>query len=267
MSKQYKIRWSKQDSVELNKAVRNFNAKINRLSKNNPDIAKLLPETTSVKKLKEDINTRQDLNREINMLKRFSRRGAEKIVTLDVTEHNIRTTKWMKTEMNRRVAIINRRREKRLAEIENLEMTSGGKRLGYTRGQLGMGSLERASLEPMKAFYRTMENFDLKKRWVSLLAQSKSNYFTERDYQMRDNFIKAIESNFQYVDTSDIVAHINNMDIKDFLRRFQAEGGTFEWSYPDKEKEREYAEHLRSQYGIESTMNSKSIISEELINK
>ena len=149
-------------------------------------------------------------------------------------------------------------------DIEATEMTSGGKRLGYTRGQLGMGSALKNSLEPMKAFYYTMENYDVKKRWKSILKQAKGDYFTLQDYTMRDNFIKAIEANFHYIDVSDITSKLSEMDIKEFFKAFQAEGGSFEWSYPDPEKEREYAEHLRSQYGITSKMNSKQIISEQL---
>lgn len=264
MSKQHKIRWSEQDNINLSKAVKNFNAKVTRLAKNNPAIANVLPEKVSIKQIKELIDTRQDLNREINMLKRFSKRGSEDIVTIDDTEHKIKITKWMKTEMNRRIGIINRKRKKRLEDIEGTEMTSRGKKLGYTRGQLGMGSTLRVSLEPMKAFYYTMENFDLKKRWKSILKQSKDDYFTNQDYLMRSNFIKAIQDNFHYEDVSDIIDKISNMDIKEFFNVFQSEGGTFEWSYPDPEKEKEYANYLRSQYNISSTMNSNNIIGEEL---
>lgn len=264
MSKQHKIRWSKQDNDELTKVIRNFNAKVTRLAKKNPDISNILPEKVSVKEIKSLIGTRQDLNREINMLKRFSKRGAEAIVPIDDTERNIKITKWQRTEMNRMVGIINRKRKKRLMDIEATEMQSGGKRLGYTRGQLGMGSALKNSLEPMQAFYYTMENYDVKKRWKSILKQAKDDYFTLQDYTMRENFIKAIEENFHYEDISDITSKISEMDIKEFFKVFQAEGGSFEWSYPDAEKEKEYAEHLRSQYGIKSTMNSNMIIGEQL---
>lgn len=267
MSKQHKIRWSKQDNYELTKAVRNFNAKVTRLSKKSPEIANILPEKVSVKDVKALIDTRQDLNREINMLKRFSRRGAEAIVPIDSTEHNLKITRWMKTEMNRRIGLINRRRKKRLMEIEATEMTSGGKKLGYTRGQLGMGSALKVELEPMKAFYYTMENYDVKKRWLSILKQSKDDYFNERDFLMRKNFAQSIRDHFKYEDVSDIADYIENMDIKEFFKVFQAEGGTFEWTYPDAEKEKQYAEHLRSQYGISSKMSSKQIVSEQLQNK
>ena len=48
--------------------------------KKNPEIANLLPNRVSYKDLRENISSRQELNRELNSLKRFSVRGAEKIV-------------------------------------------------------------------------------------------------------------------------------------------------------------------------------------------
>ena len=174
MSKYHKIRWSEQDTKEISRVVKNFNAKVSRLAKSNPEIANVLPEKVSTRQLKEMINTRQDLNRELNSLKRFSKKGSEKIVVVPNTEYELKITKWQQTEMNRRVGIINRRRKARLDELVNTEMTSRGQKLGYTRGQLGMGKATEVALQPMNAFYRTMGNRDLKKRWQSILHQSQS---------------------------------------------------------------------------------------------
>lgn len=264
MSKQHKIRWSERDTKELERVVKNFNAKVNRLIKKDPKTSNVLPEKVSIKELKDLIRTRQDLHRELNTLKRFSKRGAEEIINLADTRNNLKITKWQKTEMNRRIGIINRTRRRRLQEIEEMEMTSGGEALGYTRGQLGMGKASKVALEPMKAFWHTMENYDVKRRWKSILYQSKDDYFNEQDFRVRENFIRAIKDNFHYENIDDIVEYVNNMDIKEFFNVFQREGGTFEWAYPDPDKEREQANHLRAQYGIPSTMNSKDIIFEEL---
>ena len=268
MSKYHKIRWSEQDTKEIARVVKNFNAKVNRLAKQNPDLASVLPEKVSTKQLKNLINTRQDLHRELNSLKRFSKKGSEEIVVVPDTEYELKITKWQKTEMNRRVGIINRRRKARLEEIENIEMKSRGKNLGYTRGQLGMGKAEEVSLQPMNAFYRTMGNRDLKKRWQSILHQSQSDYFTKRDYQVRDNYIKGLIENYNGHDIEDIVNTIQNMDIKDFLQTFQEEGGTFEFIYPDPEKEKEYVNYLKTVWGVENKqLNSVQIIANKVMNR
>ena len=129
MSKYHKINWREEDTKELTRVVRNFNAKIQRLSKTNPGITNLLPEKVSASELKNLINTRQDLKRELNALNRFSKRGSETIVEIQENDYGLKTTKWQRTEMNRRVGVINRKRKARLEQFSNIEMKSGGQAL------------------------------------------------------------------------------------------------------------------------------------------
>lgn len=243
MSKYHKIRWQQSDNQELARVVRNFNAKITRLAKKNPQIENALPEKISVRQMKELINTRQDLKRELNSLRRFSKRGSEEVIVVPGTDYNIKTTKWQKSEMNRRVAIINRRRKKRLEEIQNFEFTSRGEKLGYTRGQFGMGKASEVSLSPMNAFTRRMNQRDLKWKWKSIIEESQSDYFNKRDYDVRDNYIKGIKENYDYENVKDIIQAIEDMDIKEFFHIFEQEGGTFEFASPNGKlnlKQREY---------------------------
>ncbi len=120
MSGKYKIRWQKSDSEELNRAVKNFNAKITRIEKKNPELKNALPEKVSAKQLKELINTRQDLKRELNALKRFTDKnnrigktedGSYEGITI-FGDYKTKITKWQEKEINRRLTNINRRRNK-----------------------------------------------------------------------------------------------------------------------------------------------------------
>lgn len=244
MSKQHKIRWTSTDNKEIARVVRNFNAKINRITKKNPQMKNVLPkfwdsETESftdkltVRQVKELINTRQDLKRELNSLKRFSKKGAEQVVVISNNENNIQLTKWQKTEMNRRVANINRRRANRLELISETEVESRGQKLGYTRGQLGMGKIQELSLSPMNAFTRSMRHDDIKWKWRSILAQSQSDYFTRSDFRLRENFINTLLENYNMDDIKDVVEAIENMDIGDFLKEYYKDPEAFEWAYPD----------------------------------
>lgn len=252
MSKYHKINWRESDRAELNRVVKNFNAKINRLAKKNPEIANVLPEKIVVSELKELINTRQDLKRELNSLRRFSKRGSEEIVVVENNDYNLQTTKWQRTEMNRRVGIINRRRKSRLEELTNLEMTSRGESLGYVRGAIGMGKATEVSLSPMNAFTRRMSQRDLKMKWKAILRESQTDYFTQKDFRLRNNYIKALEQNFNVNDIQDIINTINQMDIKDFLQRFEEEGGTLELAYPPNREQYEgYVNALRSTWNSE----------------
>ncbi len=265
MSKYHKIRWTKQDSDEISRVVKNFNSKITRLAKQNPSIANILPEKVSSKQLKELINTRQDLKRELNALKRFSKRGSEEIVIVPNSDYDLKITHWQRTEMNRRIGVINRRRKARLEQLQDVEMKSRGESLGYTRGQLGMGKAEQVALQPMTAFFRTMNNTDLKKRWQSILTQSQSDYFTKRDFQVRENYLAGLRQNYNEEDIKDIIDKIENMDIKDFLNVFNEEGGTFEFLYPNSELESEYINSLRTTWNVENNdFNSKQIIANKV---
>ena len=71
MPKIYSIRWTKSDSEDLAKAVKNFNAKIKRLETKYPKTKNSLPQKVSLKEMKDLIKTRADFKREINALKRF----------------------------------------------------------------------------------------------------------------------------------------------------------------------------------------------------
>lgn len=247
MSRYHRINWRESDNEELKRVVRNYNAKLSRIAKKNPQIKNVLPDKVSVAQLKELINTRQDLKRELNSLKRFSKRGSEEIVTVPDTDYNLKITKWQKSEMNRRVAVINRRRKKRLEDLQELEMSSGGEKLGYKKGDFGMGKATEISLSPMNAFTRRMNQADLKMKWEGILRQSQSDYFTQKDFRLRNNYIKALEQNYNSNDIQDIIDTINHMDIKDFLNKFEEEGGNMEFAYPpNQEQYNAYVNGLRA---------------------
>ena len=259
MSKHHKIRWTQSDNDDLARALRNFNAKITRISKKNPEIKNYLPEKVRLKGytnekgvyipgLKDLINTRQDLHREINALRRFSKRGSEEIVVIPDTDYNVKTTKWQKTEMNRRKAIINRRRKKRYEEMQEIELKSGGESLGYTKGQFGMGKTIEIDLRPINAFTRRMNQKDLIWKWRSMMAESQSDYFTKKDYQARENYLQGIYENYNPEDLKDVIDHIKNMDIKEFLNTMQSEDPNFEFASfrPDEDKYKSYVTHMKS---------------------
>lgn len=247
MSRKYNIRWKESDKQDLRKAVKNFNAKISRLEKKNPALKNVLPEKISVAQMKNMIQTRQDLKREINALKRFSKRGAESIVNVPGNDYNLKTTKWQKQEMTRRIGNINRARKRRREIIEETEMTSRGESLGYSKGDIGMGKAENVSLSPMNAFTAKMTRHDLNYKFKNILQESQSTYWNQRDVLLKENYIKSLEENFNSNDIADIVDSIRDMPMDEFLKIFYAEGGNFELSYPpDQEGYNAYLTALKA---------------------
>lgn len=246
MSRRSNIRWQKSDNQELARVVKNFNSKIDRIAKKSPELQSALPEKTTVKQLKELIQTRRDLQRELNSLKRFSRRGSEEIIVFG--NYNTKITKWQKTEINRRIGIINRKREVRLGELEQLQMTQGGQELGYTKGEFGMGRIERVELAPMKGLTPGMNQRDIAMKWRNILKESQTHFLRDKDYRARENYIKGILENFNPSDVKEIVSSIQHMDIKDFLKTFYSEADAdFEGLYaPNSEQYDAYLEKLKS---------------------
>lgn len=246
MARKYNIRWKPDDNQELRKAVKNFNAKLSRIEKKNPTTiiidnegnakvvktSSLLPERVTVKEIKELIDTRQDLKRELASLKRFTQRGSEQIVKIPDTNNTVYATKWQKEEMIRRVAVNNRMRKQRYIDIADIPMTDRGQDLGYTRGDIGMGTVDENALKPMQAFTPSMEQHDLKSRFKAIRKESQGFYWAKKEKLLRDNVIKGIRANYETSLTKEVVdkiiSAIEEMDFKDFYRTFQGESGVME---------------------------------------
>lgn len=250
MSKRYNIRWTQADEQELRRTVKNFNAKVARLEKKHPNNKGALPERVTVRQMKELIDTRQDLNRELKSLQRFSRRGAEELITAPDNNYNTKITKWQKEEMVRRIPYINKRRAEYAERISNIEVRSGGVPQGYTRGQLGMGRADVQAFRPTQAFMPSNQSADIHRHFRMLRKQSQGRYFEKREQEMKERYIKGIKENYNSDDpeVKEVIDVIEDMDFDDFYETFQAEDPTFEFSSPKhgKDPSAEYKDHLVS---------------------
>lgn len=227
MSKRYNIRWTEDDNEALRKAVKNFNARRARLIKKFPEKEKAFPEKVTVKAMKELIQTRNDLKREIRALNRFKHKTAELIV-LPNNDNNLEITKWQRNEMSRRAGIINRKRKKRLKDVMETELTYQGEKLGYTIGQFGMGKADEVALLPVNAFTKGMTRTSLKKKFDALQNESRDMYWTEREQDMQIAFVEAIMQNYNPEDVQDVVKQILGMDFKEFYKVFKSDTHGFE---------------------------------------
>ena len=240
MSKRNTFKLQPIDEIELKRVVKNFNAKVSRQVKKNPDNAKYYPEKVSYAKLRDEIKSRHDLNREVNSLRRFSEKGAEELVSLPgYNKHNINLTKWQKEDMQRRAANINKKRARRRNAVANIEMTDRGKKLGYKKGDFGMGSIKDLEISPTSAFTDAMEVRDLKARHRALKKESSSEYWNEKDEILKQNYIDSLEKNYSEEQIGEIVDKIKGMSHQEFRKVFEAEGGNFEESYPGNKEEQE----------------------------
>jgi len=197
--------------------------------------------------MRELVNTRRDLQRELKSLQKFTQRGSEEVITVPNTDNNIQLTKWQKEEMSKRAGVINRKRTLRRKELESKELENQGESLGYTRGDIGMGKVEINQLRPTSTFTKKMNKADVKAKFEHFMRESQSDYWNKRDILMRENFIKALEENFNPKDIKDVVENIRNMDIKDFKDKLLSDPEDFNTAYPpDEEQYQGYLSQLKS---------------------
>lgn len=258
MSSGYNIKWREQDEKELRRVVRNFNAKLSKLNKAHPENKNILPQfynedtdqfesRLSIEMLRDLIQTRADYNRQLNMLKRFSRRGAERIVPAPDNTYGSKTTLWQKQEMGRMAGLVNRKRQDRLDKLNNVEMMNSEGKLGYSVGQrFGMGLASKNKLKPTKAFTPSQSQADIKYKWRGLLSESKTKYHQNRDELLKENYIKTLMENYNGTDIKDVIASIKGMQPDEFILKFEAKGDAFEFAYPpDDDQYQNYLSELK----------------------
>ena len=279
MSRQYNIKWREQDEKELRRVARNFNDKLRREVKKSPENKNILPQfynedteqfesRITITMLHDLIKTRADYNRMLNMLKRFSQRGAEKIVDAPSNDYGTRTTKWQKQEMARMVGIVNRKRQERLDKLNLVEMMNSQGSLGYTLGQMfGMGLASKNKLSPTKAFTPSQSQTDLKYKFRGLLTESKTTYHQDRDMLLKENYIRTLQENYKSGDIQDVISKIRGMGNDAFVLKFEAKGDAFEFAYPpDEEQYQNYLSELKGYWLNDSLLDYSPALTTALLN-
>lgn len=176
---QSKIRWKRGDYIRLGRAVSDFNRKINKLQTEENKL--YLPDTISYQNLKENITTRQELNRMVNSLRRFQRDDATELYTTQAGEQ---ITKWERRELGIQTGIAKRRLNRELSQLNEPMET------GYSRVQ--MGSMRANQIKAQIKRLNKLENLkgsEFKNLKKSIKIQGTSDFSMKRAITYRDNYI------------------------------------------------------------------------------
>ena len=180
------IRWKKGAYIKLGQAVAKFNNTINQLERNE-NLVETLPDKRNYQELKEQINSRKELNRVIKALRRAD---IENLSDIHVYESGEEVSKWEFQEINkaRRRAIRNLSRERETILTE--------------RPSIGMGDERLNEIQAIEKSFSNVSNrtgSDFKRIIDRIFKIGKSDYKITRDKQFQENFYKALEgiSNFQ----------------------------------------------------------------------
>lgn len=180
---QGRINWKRGDYVKLGRAVSDFNKKINSLR--NEENKLYLPDNINYKDIKQDITTRQELNRMINSLRRFQKDDASDLYVTDAGEQ---ITKWERRELGIQTGIAKRRLNKELSELN--EPSIGG----YSRVQ--MGSVRAREIEAQIKHLgkiETTKGSDFRRLKRSIKIQGSSDYEMKKAIVFRENYMNEMK--------------------------------------------------------------------------
>nr|DAM30808.1 MAG TPA: hypothetical protein [Caudoviricetes sp.] len=178
------IRWKKGDYIKLGQAVSRFNKIINELD---VDEKKYLPDLKDYKELRDHINSRKELNRIINSLKRANIENLQEVHAFDSGEQ---VSKWEFSEIKKakRRALLNLEKER--------------KTILTSRESIGMGDERLSEIKAIETSFEKLDErtgSDFERLKTRIFSIGKSDYKLTKDVQFRENFYMALEgiSNFQ----------------------------------------------------------------------
>lgn len=179
MARTGRIKWTRGDAKKVANLVRQFNAKITRITKKNPSIATALPDRMNSQAIQQMYSqlTRKDFNRWVASTMRFLRKGAEDVIT---TKAGVTTTRWQLNEIRYNLNAINAERRKRMARLQP----------STYRGT--MGAIQELELTPRRNLSQSIPMEYWEKYVSGIEKQVLSSYIGGKMELYKENYKKAI---------------------------------------------------------------------------
>lgn len=177
------IRYDKKLNQEINKTIRNFNQKIARLEKQERE---LLPAKITKKEIKKDVSSRSELQRKLKELQRFSKRGAEEIIT---TSGGIRTTRYEIKNLITERARAKRQLTREIKRLQSTKPTIFGREQYSTYAQMGSSRYLNV-MKKRKALEKNINKMDKDeyKRYQKLIEKINKSYDYTND-QFKNSYL------------------------------------------------------------------------------
>lgn len=156
-----------------------------------------MPDPILVKEKEEiirNIDTRQDFNRVLNRIQRFSRKGAEAPMR---GERYNKLTKWDVQEYQIDQSVLNRKLNEEKRKVGMKPQLSGGKETGSKRSQTGQGWEERFRPDTKDPMKMSTKEWDIARKRMDV--KLRSFYDTEQMEMYKINYLIALD-NFGYPD-------------------------------------------------------------------
>lgn len=214
-----KVKVSPKINNELNKVIRNFNAKVKRLEKTGRDLE--LPQKITKKELLENISDKGELKRNIKQLQRFSRKGAEQMTYLGSGE---RISVWEKNEFIIQKRTATAKLTRKIKDLQGKSIKVAGKKQSGTFESVGDSSY--LNLVAQRDRIRNKRFEELTKRDLTrykaltrkILKEGHNSVFRESYKTM------VIDMTYKYEydqdKTDQILDKIDQLKDKEFLKLF-----------------------------------------------
>lgn len=214
------IRYDKKLNREINRTIKNFNQKIARLEK---EQRSLLPSKITKKQLKESVYTRNELQRKLKELKRFSQRGAEDIVQ---TSGGVRLTRYELNEIKRENARVKRNVTREINRLKVEKPKVFGKKQTSTYSEMGdtdyLNLLARRKALEKDVNRLTREEYERFKKLVAKTGKNQqymNNIFKENYFDMLTKTAYFFEYDNSKLEL--LKAKMMSLDSNKFLKLFK----------------------------------------------
>ena len=217
------INYDKKLNTEINRVVRNFNAKINRLIKEGN--SRYLPNKISVADLKSVYFERDALKRRLAQLERFAERGAEQVIQ---TSGGAKITRWELSALQEEREYLRKRYTSSMKRYGNIIPTVLGKKQAVNYARMGDAKYEnlRVMRDSLEKDITLLDQTDLNRIKQKTYANVKR--YNRQKYVLWANYFTflddiAFKAGIDEELLNSIKDKLAKMDVDDFMQFFDTE--------------------------------------------
>ena len=187
-------RISKDSEKELKRVISNFNSKVKRLESVDREID--IPEKESIKAIKDRVNSKWDLNREIARLERFTKRNAEDLIK---NKSGVVMSRWEYENIQREQKRLSARLLREIERYGNIKPKEFGKEQSVTYAQMGDEKLSNLKARQKAISSKSISKLNRAqmKDLQTLLNKTAANYRKDKEI-FYDNYIDGTLLNTAY---------------------------------------------------------------------
>ena len=187
-------RISKDSEKELKRVISKFNSKVKRLESVDREID--IPEKESIKAIKDRVNSKWDLNREIDRLERFTKRNAEDLIK---NKSGVVMSRWEYENLQREQKRLSARLLREIERYGNIKPKEFGKEQSVTYAQMGDEKLSNLKARQKAISSKSISklNRTQMKDLQTLLNKTAANYRKDKEI-FYDNYIDGTLLNTAY---------------------------------------------------------------------